>query len=82
MAKKYSVKELVTEKFNNIRKNSDVNAYITLCENQALSSALKIDEKIAKGEKINLLSGIPYSVKDNILTYGTETTCASSILKG
>lgn len=82
IAKKYSVKELIQEKFNNIRKNPEINAYITLCENQALLNAEKIDKKIVGGEKINLLAGIPYSVKDNILTCGVETTCASKILKG
>lgn len=82
IAKKYSVKELVLEKFNNIHKNESINAYITLCKEQALLNAGKIDKKIAKGEKINIISGIPYSVKDNILTRGVETTCASKILKG
>lgn len=60
-------------------RNSEINAFITVCENEALESAKKADQMIAKGE-INMLTGIPYSVKDAICTEGIRSTGAAKIL--
>lgn len=72
----------LTEKYLEYIKlyNPDLNAYITVCENEAIKSAEETDKKIAKGEKISLLSGIPMAVKDNICTDKILTTCASKML--
>ena len=48
----------------------------------ALAAAKAVDEKIAKGEQIGLLEGVPMTLKDNISTKGIETTCCSKILQG
>lgn len=61
-------------------KNESVNAYITVCEEQAMQQAQQIDEKIAAGEPLEPLGGVPYAVKDNICTKGVRTTCASKML--
>ena len=59
----------------------DVQAYLTVTRDEAIAQAKAVDEKIAKGEKIAFLEGIPGAIKDNICTKGVKTTCASRILQ-
>lgn len=62
--------------------NKELNAYITVTPEVALAQAKKVDEKIAAGEEIGMLEGVPMTLKDNISTKGIDTTCASKILTG
>ena len=57
-----------------------VNSYVTLDKENALAQAAKVDAKIAAGEKIAPLAGIPGAIKDNISTKGLRTTCSSKML--
>ena len=57
-----------------------INAYITICEEEALAKAADMDEKIAAGELTGPLAGVPIAIKDNICTKGVKTSCASKIL--
>ena len=59
----------------------DVQAYLTITREEALAQAKAVDEKIARGEEIAFLEGIPGAIKDNICTKGVKTTCASRILQ-
>lgn len=59
----------------------DVRAYLTITRDEALAQAKAVDAKIAAGEEIAFLEGIPGAVKDNICTKGVKTTCASKILQ-
>ena len=59
----------------------DVQAYLTITREEALAQAKAVDEKIAKGEEIAFLEGIPGAIKDNICTKGIKTTCASRMLE-
>ena len=59
----------------------DVQAYLTITRDEALAQAKAVDEKIARGEEIAFLEGIPGAIKDNICTKGVKTTCASRILQ-
>ena len=59
---------------------SDVQSYITVTKEEALKQAKKIDEKLANGEEVSDLVGIPVALKDNLSTTGIKTTCASKIL--
>lgn len=59
----------------------DVKAYLTITRDEAIAQAKAVDEKIAKGESISFLEGIPGAIKDNICTKGVKTTCASKILQ-
>ena len=69
----------VIERIENVEKK--VESYITTTYDLALETAKKVDEKIAKGEEIAPLEGIPMAIKDNICTEGIKTTCASKMLE-
>lgn len=75
----YSAEDLVKTVLENIEKNKDINAFITINE-KALEEARLIDEKIARGELEGRLLGLPIAVKDNIVTKDILTTAASKIL--
>ena len=68
--------DLVEEAFQNIENNKELNAYITLNKEEAIKRAKELEDK----EVDNLLFGLPIAVKDNIITKGLRTTCASHIL--
>lgn len=81
-AKKFSSSDLTKACFDEIKKrDKDINAYVSLDEEGALKSAAEIDAKIAKGEDIPMLAGIPAGIKDLINTRGVKTTCCSPFLK-
>ncbi len=61
-------------------KIDNLNDFITIFENDAIESARLIDKKIAQGEKLNLLEGIPVAIKDNILIKNKKCTAASKTL--
>ena len=59
---------------------SKVKAFLAVTAESALASAKAVDDKIAAGEDIGILEGIPLGIKDNMCTKGIKTTCASQIL--
>ena len=73
----------LTQRFLNWLKERqpDINAFITILENEALGQAKKVDEKIANGAKIGLLEGAPCAIKDNILIKDIKATAGSRILE-
>lgn len=78
----FTSEEIVKFYVEKIKKeDGDINAYLTICEEKALKEAKIVDEKIANGEKVGLLAGVPIAIKDNICTDGIRTTCASKMLE-
>ena len=59
-----------------------VHAFVTICEEEAREKARDVDRRIAAGEAVGLLAGVPYSAKDVICTRGIQTTAGSGILSG
>ncbi len=61
-------------------KDKEYNCYVTLCPEDALKKAEKVQALIDSGDIDSPLAGVPVSVKDNICTKGIRTTCSSKIL--
>ena len=56
-------------------------AFNSLTEETALNTAKMVDEKVAKGEELPLLAGVPLALKDNMNLIGSKTTASSKILE-
>jgi len=79
--KEISVSDLVDESYKRISQVEDkVQAFLTLDEENARKKAKDLDEKLATEKEFGLLFGMPIGIKDNIVTKGLRTTCASKIL--
>jgi aspartyl-tRNA(Asn)/glutamyl-tRNA(Gln) amidotransferase subunit A len=75
--------DILEETFAEIqRTDGDLGAYNCLTRDLAFETARAVDQKVAAGETLPLLAGVPIAVKDNINIAGTPTTCSSRILDG
>ena len=73
--------ELTEAVFQRIAASDDkIHAYLTVARDAALEQARQADERLKQDSGISPLLGIPIAVKDNFLTCGLRTTCASKIL--
>ena len=77
--KSYDVVKSYVDTIN--KKEDKIDAFLLLRTDEALQKAKEIDEKVAKGEKLGRLAGIPIAIKDNMCTHGIKTTCASKMLE-
>jgi len=79
--KTLSVSELTEASFRRIRETDDrIGAFLTLNEEEARRQAKELDDRLAAGAERGLLFGLPAGIKDNIVTEGLRTTCASRFL--
>lgn len=62
-------------------ENEKFNFMVTITEEEALEQAEKVDAKIAKGEELGILEGVPYCLKDIFCTKGIKTTFSSNITR-
>jgi len=80
--KKYTAVEITEAYFEEIsQKDSEINAFINLTKTEALAQAEVVDQKIARGEQISLIAGVPAALKDNFNWLSTKTTAGSNMLK-
>lgn len=80
--KELSSQEVVKAHLDRIKEvEKDLNAFITITEEEALKAAKRVDEKIKNGESLGKLAGIPIGVKDNIVTKDIRTTAGSKMLE-
>jgi aspartyl-tRNA(Asn)/glutamyl-tRNA(Gln) amidotransferase subunit A len=81
-SKKLSAYDLVTESLSEIDKAKEYSAIISTTKKRALERAKQIDDGVKAGKNMGRLAGVPFIAKDNFLTFGSETTAASNMLKG
>ena len=72
--------DLVRAALDKAKEYEDYHCFISMNEARALDRAREIDERIAKGEKVGRLAGVPYAIKDNYLSPEGVTTAASRML--
>src|SRR3989344_1686691 len=77
-----SAQSLVNQALKTIQEKDEYKAIIATIEERAQKRAQEIDSKVANGETIGRLAGVPFIAKDNFLVFGADTTAASNILKG
>ncbi|MBC6435014.1 Asp-tRNA(Asn)/Glu-tRNA(Gln) amidotransferase subunit GatA [Nostoc sp. HG1] len=80
--KERSAVEIAQEALDRIQTiEPKIHSFLHITSDRALEQAQQVDAKIAAGEEIGLLAGIPIGIKDNLCTQGIPTTCASRILQ-
>jgi len=80
--KEVSSVEVTKQMLDNIKAvDKEVNAFISVFEENALKKAESVQTKIDSGEELSPLAGVPMAIKDNICTKGTNTTCGSKMLE-
>lgn len=81
--KERSATEIAQETLERIQTlEPKLHSFLCVTADQALEQARQVDAKIAAGEEIGLLAGVPIAIKDNMCTKGIPTTCGSRILEG
>lgn len=75
-----SATKAVFEKIERVDK--EIGAFISLRKERALEEAREIDRKIAVGEKVGPMAGVPVAIKDNMVSDGETATSCSNVLKG
>jgi aspartyl-tRNA(Asn)/glutamyl-tRNA(Gln) amidotransferase subunit A len=64
------------------RVDGVLHCFLALDPSRALERAEEIDRRVASGEQLGRLAGVPIALKDNLCMQGLPTTCASAILAG
>lgn len=82
VTKERSAVEITQEALDRIQAlEPKLHSFLCVTAERALEQAGAVDAKIAAGEEIGQLAGIPVGIKDNLCTKGIPTTCASRILE-
>ena len=63
------------------RLQPSVRAFVSWDGDLAMRSAERVDEQRAAGKTLGPLAGMPISIKDNLCTTDSDTTCGSRILQ-
>jgi aspartyl-tRNA(Asn)/glutamyl-tRNA(Gln) amidotransferase subunit A len=77
-----SSEELVRSQLDRAGRISELNAFISLLEGEAISDARRLDVMRKRGEVLGPLHGIPITAKDLVWSKGVRTTSGSKIDAG
>ncbi len=80
--KEITAESLVKDALEKAKKFEDYHIFTFLNAEKALEKAREIDRRIANGETVGRLAGVPYALKDNFLSPEGETTASAHILEG
>lgn len=73
--------DLVERALAAIEEKKEYDAIIATTAERARARAAAIDAAVKNGQNAGRLAGVPFIAKDNFLTFGSETTAASNILR-
>lgn len=77
----WTAKQLTEAYLQNIKeRNPKLNAYLEVFDD-AIMQAEEVDRRLARGESLGPLAGLPLAVKDNILIKGRRCSSASKMLE-
>ncbi|MEZ6319399.1 MAG: Asp-tRNA(Asn)/Glu-tRNA(Gln) amidotransferase subunit GatA [Phycisphaerales bacterium] len=62
-------------------RDGELHAFLQVFGDHAIEQANILDARLAAGEDVGALAGVPIAVKDNICTREGRTTCASRMLE-
>ena len=80
--RRFSARELAEEALRiAAAENEASGVFLSFTPERALDAADRVDARLAAGEEIGPLGGVPLAVKDVIMTAGVKTTCASRALE-
>lgn len=81
-SKDQSAVELVREALDKAHQYQNEYQVFNWINDEAIKQAEEIDRRIANGETVGRLAGVPYALKDNFLSKAGETTASALILEG
>lgn len=81
-SKEISAVSLVQEALEKAHRYQEEYQLFTWINDAAIEKAQAIDARIAAGEDVGRLAGVPYALKDNFLSPEGETTASALILEG
>ncbi|MET0692440.1 MAG: amidase family protein, partial [Propionibacteriaceae bacterium] len=82
-AKEVSSVEVIQAHLDRIAAvDPEVHAFLHVDGERALASAAGVDARVAAGEALGPLAGVPLGLKDVLTQTGAPTTCGSKILEG
>lgn len=74
--------DVIARSLDRIRQtNTSINAYVDIYEDHALAAAGRVDQRVADGEAVGPLAGVPFAVKDFTPLKGKRTTYGSLAYK-